>query len=183
MEKIKYADPRIRLSFIALFITAAIAGIFAYWLVWPDNVVVVKNPNHVHVLKNHYHRGEHISYVLDFCKSRRIPGKIYRSLVNGIQVTYTPIESDLPAGCRQATISDLKVPEFITPGIYHIEGAGVYEINPLREYRNEWRSNDFEILPDDLSSSSADLKDRLSKVMRDVKEHEIADKKWQKEHQ
>lgn len=114
------------------------------WEFVPDNVVVINGP--VTTDKTVYKQGERISYTFSYCKTKKLPGRISRTLVNSTYIVFSPIMSDLPVGCREITTSDLTIPDYADPGTYHIEGTGEYQINPLRKYYNNWQSNEFQII-------------------------------------
>jgi len=119
------------LTLIATFILLTLIG---YWLFYPDNIVVVENPNQIKVDKQVYKHEEHIKYTFSYCKSRPMFGLIARALTNDITITYTNIYSDLEAGCHSVTFGDLFIPEFAPPGKYHINISAEYKINPIRTF-------------------------------------------------
>jgi len=118
--------------------------LIAYWYFWPDNVVVIKGE--VKTDKTIYYPGNRITYTFSYCKTRKLPGEIYRSLDNSIRINYTAITSDLPVGCHTINSADLTIPDYVDAGTYHLEGTGEYQINPIRKYLNSWKSNEFQII-------------------------------------
>lgn len=132
--------------YLAVCMTIMILGtlLISFWLIWPDNIVEVKGK--VTVNQTIFHPGDRITYTLSFCKTRQLPGRIYRSLSNSIRITFTEITSDLPVGCHTIHNSDLVIPDFVDSGTYHIEGSGEYQANPLRTFINHWSSENFQII-------------------------------------
>jgi hypothetical protein len=120
--------------------------LYGYWMfpVGPK-AIVIHNAANVSVDKEVYHPGDRIHYTLDYCKEASSPARVHRTLVNSIKISYTEILSDLPTGCRKITVSDLEIPEFATPGIYHLESTSERQVNPLRTEYTTWRSVDFRI--------------------------------------
>ena len=118
--------------------------VVGYWLLWPDKIVVV-NPN-VTTEKTVYAPGDRITYTLSYCKTRKLPGDVSRALVNSVRITFTNVTSDLAVGCHTIRISDLVIPDYIDAGTYHIEGSGLYQINPIRKFLNTWKSNEFQVV-------------------------------------
>jgi hypothetical protein len=121
--------------------------IIMVWTYWPDNIVVVKSV--ITVDKKVYYPGDRITYTFSYCKTRKLPGTVVRSLDNSIRITFTSIESDLQVGCHTINVSDLVIPDYVDAGKYHIEGTGEYHINPIRSYFNFWKSEEFEIIKKD----------------------------------
>lgn len=129
-------------SFLTLVMTFITICVFAYWMFWPDNVMVLKS-DIVKTDKEVYRPGERISYTVDYCKKRQISGLTSRTLVNDIRIAYTTITSDLPAGCHIVSDNDLIIPEFTSEGKYHISILVEYKINPIRVLRINYRTNEF----------------------------------------
>jgi hypothetical protein len=129
---------------ITFVLTIILMGMVGYWELWPDNIVTIEKS--VTTDKAVYYAGERITYTISYCKTRKLPGEVLRSLVNGTRITFSTIESDLPIGCHTMKVSDLIIPDYVDSGIYHIEGTGQYQINPLRKYYNFWESQEFEII-------------------------------------
>lgn len=117
--------------------------VVGWWVFIPDNVVVITSP--VVTDKIIYDNGDRISYTFSYCKTRKLPGEVVRSLVNSVRITFTNVTSDLPVGCHTIKVSDLVIPDYADPGEYHLEGSGVYKVNPMMEYQNNWQSNSFQI--------------------------------------
>jgi len=132
------------ISVANLILVAFIMGIFFYWSFYPDKIVTMTAP--VTVDKEVYHWGDHITYTFSYCKTRKLTGKVVRALVNSTRTTFTTIESDLAVGCRNnIQISDLVVPSYTSPGLYHLETTVEYKINPIRSFNVYWQSNEFRI--------------------------------------
>lgn len=131
-------------SIITVILTAVMLGIVGYWIYWPVTVIEIKD-NKVILEKTDYHPGERIKYSFEYCKFRDNPVTLYRSLVDGIHLTYTDVKNSLGTGCGMLNNADLIVPEFITSGTYHIAGKLEYQLNPLRKVYYNWTSDNFTI--------------------------------------
>jgi len=129
------------LTFSLLFVMLVI---YCYWMFWPDQIMKTNGVATTNKLK--YHPGEGLHYTFSYCKSRPVIGTVTRSLVDGTRTTFATIQSDLPVGCHEPWICSLRIPTNISPGIYHLESTGEYQVNPLRTEVNRLRSNDFEIV-------------------------------------
>jgi len=97
----------------------------------------------VTVDKEVYYPGDSIIYTLSYCKYKSIPGTVYRSLVNSTRTSYTEFTNNLPTGCHTTKVADLHIPEYTDEGLYHLEGSVKYEVNPLRNEIDSWKSVDF----------------------------------------
>ena len=132
------------ISTINLAIVAGIVFVFLYWNFWPDRVVVLTSP--VTLDKHTYHWGDRITYTFDYCKTRKINGKLIRALVNSTRTIFTTMDTDLPVGChKRIQSSDLVIPDYTSPGVYHLETTVEYKINPIRYYNVYWQSQEFYI--------------------------------------
>ena len=118
--------------------------VVGWWLLWPDKIVTI-DPK-VTVDKEFYKPGDRITYTLSYCKTRKMPGEVSRALVNSVRITFTDVTSDLPTGCHTVRISDLVIPDYVDSGLYHIEGSGLYQVNPIKKFLNTWKSNEFQIV-------------------------------------
>jgi len=160
-------------SIVLLFITAFLLAITAYWLLYPEKVITINNSENVQVDKKVYHAGDRISYVLDYCKYKPYSAAIYRTLVNSFRINYTEMHSSLPVGCRVLNVNDLVIPDFVGDGIYHLEVAIEYRVNPLRTEKTSWRSVAFEVigiktmpdgLPDQVETNTDDIKENTKDI-------------------
>jgi hypothetical protein len=96
--------------------------------------------------KKTYQPGEDISYSFSYCKTKPIVGVVTRALVDGVRMNFASITSDLPLGCHEIWVCNLRIPRNTSAGTYHIEITGEYKINPLRTEVNRLRSNEFEVM-------------------------------------
>jgi hypothetical protein len=128
---------------VSLGIIIGSSLLLGYWLVYPDDVVVVTKP--VTVNSEVYHPGERLTYTLSYCKTRKLVGNVVRSLINGTRLTFTTVQSDLPVGCHTVNVSDLVIPDYADSGTYHIEATIEYKINPIRTFEVYFKSQEFKI--------------------------------------
>jgi hypothetical protein len=129
-----------------LILTAIFLLLIGYWAFFPREVLIIKEPNAVRLDKNIYHKGDRITYTLDYCKKVNIPGTILRSLVDGIRINYVAYYNNLGVGCGVISNADLVIPDFVTAGTYHIEATAEYQVNPIRKVLHNWRSVDFQVV-------------------------------------
>jgi hypothetical protein len=117
-----------------------------YWILIPVTPIVVKNPTALETNSKVYRAGEQIIYTLDYCKKKDFTARVSRAFVDGFRVNYNAMTSSLPVGCYVQKIADLKVPEFIGPGTYHIEITVDYQVNPLQTVSVKLRTKDFKVI-------------------------------------
>jgi hypothetical protein len=127
-------------TFIVSFGLIALLG---YWEFWPDNILTVQNAQELSVDKTIYSPGDRITYTLNYCKTRNMPGILLRALVDGFRMTYEPKGGNLPVGCHTINVNDLEIPSFIPSGIYHLDMSAEYKINPLKSFIVNYRTVDF----------------------------------------
>jgi len=126
--------------FTCISIIAIGCIVLAYWLWYPnDNIQILS----VKVAQTEYHPGDRLEYSLEYCKDHKMPAQVVRSLVNGTQLTFTTIISDLPVGCNTVTVTDLIIPDYVDEGVYHLEGTGTSYLNPIRQDMNFWKTSEF----------------------------------------
>lgn len=150
-----------------LLITTILIIVTGFWLLYPQKIMVIENPQNVKLNKTVYHKGERITYELNYCKYKPYTATVYRTLVNSIRISYTEMHSNIAMGCRTLRSSDLRIPEFAETGRYHIETTVEYVVNPLRTERITWRSQEFEIVP---SEQVTDMEDQVKENTEDIKE-------------
>ena len=138
--------PLLILSCVTLLFTAILVGLVGYWLFYPDNVVVVTNPNTIKVDKTVYYAGDRITYTFSYCKTRPIVAEVSRALVDDFRTLYDMKQSDLPIGCHTISTNELTIPNFEPSGTYHLNISAVYPINPLRDYTVLMRTVDFKVI-------------------------------------
>ena len=131
-------DTRIRTVFytasIGIIIIAAMLLLaVGYWVFWPDEPLVIKNPQAIKTDKREYARGETVKYTIEYCKTRSLDNNVSRYIVNGTRIAYETLKSNFPVGCHTYEVYDLAVPTFVSPGIHHIEFTYEFKVNPLRK--------------------------------------------------
>ena len=100
-------------SYITIGLTALLMALVIYWSFFPANFVTVENSMSIKMDKAVYYPGDRMTYTISYCKKSKMPGDVMRSLINGTQITYTTISSDLPVGCHTINVSDLIIPEYV----------------------------------------------------------------------
>jgi hypothetical protein len=163
----------LHLAGTVLSIAAGMLILFMYWAFWPDEMMTIRNSQHVKTDKRDYIAGDRIFYTLDYCKTQQITATVTRAIVDGIRISYDTITNDLPLGCHSVIIYDLTIPSFLPAGIYHIEGAKEYRLNPIRNLKVTFRTDNFNIVAPKLS---------VAELESQLKDHDKADKEWQMLH-
>jgi hypothetical protein len=169
----------------ALCVIVAAGLLCGYWWFFPKQVVTIVNPTRIQTHKKTYGRGEQIVYMVNYCKTREVVGRMTRSLVNGIEIPFAPIGIDLQIGCKKVLFYDLKVPDFMPPGTHHIAGILEYPANPLQKSRSEWRTEDFEVVdsPTGPNEEIKDLRREIEINRAAIEKHHAEDKAWQRRHE
>lgn len=104
------------------------------------------------VEKRVFYTGEDLNYVIDYCKHRNVPAKMYGSYIDTVKIDMPVVEIKIPVGCGSRISSYYKVPKILPSGIYHFEVELVYEVNPLREVSVKFQTQEFEIINNDIKS-------------------------------
>lgn len=96
--------------------------------------------------KSVFRTGERLTYAFEYCKTRNTPAEIFGSYIDTVKIDMPSIRINSKVGCNR-TISDLfKVPKILPSGKYHFEVELLYQVNPLREVRVRYRTEDFQII-------------------------------------
>ena len=133
-------------SVLTLAVAISLSMLMSYWVLWPYQIVTLAS----HVVptdKRTYLPGERVSYELDYCKFVPLVGQISRALVDGVRVSYPTTSSFLSVGCRKVWISDLRIPLYTPPGVYHLEMAAQYDPNPFRTIVINYETKEFVVIP------------------------------------
>lgn len=134
------------MSIVTGILSVILLGLVTYWLFWPDNVMVIKNPQAVQVDKQVYQAGDRLTYTVSYCKSRVAIGTITRALVDGYRTNFDVKTNSLTPGCHTVSLNDLEIPKFVPTGTYHLEATASYVLNPLRNQNVRWQSVDFQVV-------------------------------------
>ena len=129
---------------VCMTMIAFSACLMGYWLLFPQRTIWLTGS--VTTDKTIYRPGDRLTYYLPYCKTKDIPGTVYRTLVNSVKISFTTVQSNLPMGCHTVAISELVIPDYVDTGIYHIEGDGERVANPLVKVYTHWKTNDFKIV-------------------------------------
>lgn len=119
---------------IGCLILAYIIVIYIAWsLFWPVRTLEIKTQQPIQILSPIVHKGDTLSYYLDYCKYTNMPSIVHRTFVDGQIITLTDTAGAFPTGCHTAKVSTAVVPSTINPGIYHLDVVVEYDINPFRK--------------------------------------------------
>ena len=101
-----------------------------YWLAFPYKVIDVNSitiQNTDKVVK----QGGVLIYKIDYAKHMDIVGTVHRQLVNTYTITYSDTVAMSPVGAK-VTNTHLPIPEYASPGTYHLLWKVKYQVNPMR---------------------------------------------------
>lgn len=127
---------------LALFLEILVIG----WSFYPYDIITIENSEAIKVDKTTYKVGDRITYTFDYCLPVQRRAMVSRYLVNSVRISFTEMVANTPVGCDTVTNNDLVIPDYVDPGVYHIETTGEYQVNPLRTIDIHWRSVDFQII-------------------------------------
>lgn len=98
------------------------------------------------VPKHTFVTGEQLTYLFEYCKSRNVPVEMYGYYIDTVKVAMPVVKIKSPVGCGKV-INDLyKIPKILPSGKYHFEVELIYQVNPLRQVRVTYRTEEFEII-------------------------------------
>lgn len=169
-------------SAFAVIVSAfSIMATCAYWILLPEEVFSVKR-SIIPTDKRTYIAGNHVSYTVEYCKTRPIVGSVSRSIVDGVRTTYPTISGDLPTGCHTVTVSDIKIPIYLASGDYHLEMTVEHQVNPLSTRVVKYQTEPFQVIgvgAERMEGMQQQIDEKTSQFEREVKEikRELREKK------
>lgn len=138
--------------FTCLCIIISGFGTAAYWWIFPLKVVTIypNGPSAVVKLNGKaFYPGDVITWDFDvYQHTNGVLVTVTRQIVDGIVIQSAPVSYVTVRGRMHARSTSLVLPLFTPPGKhYHIEMAGVFHLNPLRDYTVQRITEEFEVLP------------------------------------
>lgn len=132
---------------IALAAVLIFSGIITYQSF--DFGEVIEYKGKADIVEENAKPGDVINYSINYCKFRSLPAKTERFFFKsdgGRRIKIDSIEGSGSTGC-QSVVSQLVVPESITPGKYYLHNESTYRINWIKERTYILESDFVEILP------------------------------------
>lgn len=96
--------------------------------------------------KKTFYTGEQLTYLVKYCKYRNVPVEIYGAYVDTVRISMPVVKLKSPVGCGEGVNDLYKIPKILPTGKYHFEVELIYQVNPLRQVRVTYRTEDFEII-------------------------------------
>lgn len=117
-----------------------------YWYNAPYKILEIKN-HPVPVIPKEVNGLRYVTAIFDFCKHKKIEGKVEVSLVS------TQTELPLPdydevtkPGCQNGLEAPLPIPPQTATGVYHYHYIVTYHPNPLRTITVEFDTQEFSVV-------------------------------------
>lgn len=139
--------------FVCLAIIISGAGLTFYWLVWPFSVVKIYPNGPTEIVKlngRQFHPGDLVTWNFDvYHHTDGVHVTVTRQIVNdddGSIIQLAPLAMITTRGRKHATNRSLQIPLMALPGHYHIEMAGVFHVNPLREVVVQRTTEQFQVV-------------------------------------
>lgn len=122
-------------------------ALMAFWLLYPYEPFTFYS-DHNHTLQETYYPGDTVQWRSHF--KHNTTGKLVqvdRQLVDGIVINYASTNYVSDGQEKDFINASMRLPDFISPGQYHIEIVNTVHVNPMRDVIVVRRTNDFVILP------------------------------------
>jgi hypothetical protein len=119
---------------------------YGYYLLWPFNIIDVKEPMKVLNPNKQVALGDALIYEEDYCKYVSIPATTTVTLHNEVIVGLPVRHGNIPLGCHKR-VSFQRIPE--TPlivGKAYVEFIHTYRINAIRTVSDTSTTEEFEIV-------------------------------------
>lgn len=130
------------------------AGLFGYWYLLDGTVIsppIIEKTDTLSLDtdKKVYSAGETVGIFNSFCKTRDVPAMIDVRFVDGMIVSMTSMVRNIPPGCygngKPYLVPIARVPNGLSPGVWHIEYTVTIQVNPVKTIVLERRTKDFVI--------------------------------------
>lgn len=144
-KAIRYHKKLFVMSLLLFVGMIAFFGVLLYWMFIPLNVMTVVSP--ASILTPEVYPGENLVYEIDYCKYVDKSAVVTRRLINGEVIALPTITTDAATGCHQLLIATTTIPEHLDPGVYSLEVALDYHLNPIRHAHYEFKTEEFVVLP------------------------------------
>jgi hypothetical protein len=129
--------------FVAIFI--AYTGVFSYWLFWPFQPLVITGPIEILNKGKVVKAGDVLIYRIQYEKKINITGKLVRKLINDTKIDLRDSDANAPIG-KDKDCVPIHIPQYATPGKYHLWWSVTYKVNPIREITVSKESEEFEVI-------------------------------------
>jgi hypothetical protein len=132
----------LRAAQTALILMFLAAMIRVLWVLWPYNVMVLREP--IQVITPRVVAGEEIQYRLSYCKNPRfgeMDAEVRHTFLDGLIHSVPSVSGPLPSGCHTVIVS-LPMPK-LPSGLYTLTMDRRYKVNPIREVLIDSRSQPF----------------------------------------
>lgn len=126
--------------YITAIVIVAIFGVITFWLVYPYKTSEFTK---VELVTKEAKAGELLKYKVDRCKYIDQGAVISKSFIDGIIYQMPNVWSDVGKGCEKDQVIAVEVPENLPSGEYYLNVLIVYEVNPIRKERVQFRTPKF----------------------------------------
>lgn len=131
----------------ALALTAVALGVFMYWGFTGKDALVLKGNEPLKVQPVVIKSQEKLTVFIDFCKVTHAQGTVYLRFVSDRTELVAPTqEENLPARCYDNFSFPVPIPPQTPPGKYHINYRVDYKTNPLTTVREEFNTQEFQVV-------------------------------------
>lgn len=132
------------LSIIILVSAIGLMAVLAFWLLYPYQPLVLKDP--VFPLVNKVvKQGTDLQFISDNCKNVDLTAHTSRAFVDDIVYYVLPITTSVRKGCGKVTIT-VPVPSNLPPGKYTLQNIFEYKVNPIRIVTVTHNTEEFEVI-------------------------------------
>lgn len=106
-----------------------------------------------YVPKDTFYTGEQLTYAIEYCKNRAVPATIYGAYIDTVKIYMPELRLNAPVGCGKTINDNFKIPKILPSGIYHFEVDVIYQVNPIRKVKVHYRTEDFNIINNDIKGN------------------------------
>lgn len=121
------------IAYITILVALGMMLIFGYWMLYPYNPIVYKDP--VYPVLNEgktVEVGGILKYEVSYCKYSSVYPTVIKRYVDGLIYETPAGRGVVYEGCREQIIDNL-VPSTLVPGKYKMEIIIEYQMNPVRK--------------------------------------------------
>lgn len=143
VKKEKESSIPYRLSIIFMAFSFFLLLGMLFMLYWP--VTIIKPLEQPYKIKTPIVEvGGYVVYEVRACKYFDIAGFITRSFEDGALYPAISSSGNVKKGCAKSEVS-VAIPNYIPPGVYHINLDASYQVNPIRTIIYHFKTEDFRV--------------------------------------
>lgn len=129
------------ISYLTILASFVLIGLLVFWCLYPYKPITFNEPHQV--LTKEVKRGEHLVYLVDYCKNSKAIPTITKTFIDGIiYAVPETIAVDREVGCGVQKVQ-MYVPKALPEGEFYVKLLYKYQVNPIKSITVVTRTEKF----------------------------------------